>query len=135
MRNIWSTTKGDEEKMACFERKVLRRIYGSILKNEEYRRRINREVQQIYQKPSINAYLMSKRIEWAGHVWRSNGTIKKALEGKIDGKMPRGRPRQRWVDRVNDDLNKCAQGATVTDSMDKDRWRNVVQAAKVLQGP
>ena len=57
--------------MACFERKVLRRIYGPILENEVYRRRTNREVQQIYQKPGVNAYLMSKRIEWAGHVWRS----------------------------------------------------------------
>jgi len=30
----WSTTKGDVEKMACFERRVLRRIYGPILENE-----------------------------------------------------------------------------------------------------
>ncbi|VVC29287.1 Hypothetical protein CINCED_3A009305 [Cinara cedri] len=29
----WSNTKGDEEKMACFERRVLRRIYGPILEN------------------------------------------------------------------------------------------------------
>jgi len=29
----WSTTKGDEEKMACFEKNVLRRIYGPILEN------------------------------------------------------------------------------------------------------
>jgi len=84
--------------MACFERRVLRRIYGPILENEVYRRRTNVEVQQIYQKPGINAYLLSKRIEWAGHVWRSNGILKKALEGKINGKRPRGRPRQRWID-------------------------------------
>ncbi|VVC31930.1 Hypothetical protein CINCED_3A017531 [Cinara cedri] len=39
----WSTTKGDEEKMACFERRVLRMIYGPILENEVYRRRTNVE--------------------------------------------------------------------------------------------
>jgi hypothetical protein len=38
---------------------------------------------------------MSKRIEWAGHVRILNGTIKKALEGKINGKRPRGHPKQR----------------------------------------
>jgi oligoendopeptidase F len=40
------------KKMACFERKVFRRIYGPTLENEEYRRTYV-EVQQIYQKPSI----------------------------------------------------------------------------------
>ncbi|XP_050547614.1 uncharacterized protein LOC126909240 [Daktulosphaira vitifoliae] len=130
----WSTTKGDEEKMACFERKVLIRIYGPILENEVCRRRTNREIQKIYRKPGINAFLMSKRIKWAGHVWRSNGILKKALEGKINGKRPRGRPRQRWIDRVNDDLNKYNQEVTIADSVDRDRWRNVVEAAKVLQG-
>jgi len=37
---------------------------------------------------------MSKRIE-AGHVWRKNGILKKALEGKINEKIPRGCPWQR----------------------------------------
>jgi len=78
--------------MAFFEKRVFRKIYGPILENEVYKRRTNRELHQIYQKPSINAYLMSKRIEWAGHVWRSNGILKKAMEGKINGKRPRGRP-------------------------------------------
>jgi len=64
----WSTTRGDEKKIAFFERRVLRRIYGPIIENEVYRRRTNREIQLIYQKSGINAYLMSKRIEWVGLV-------------------------------------------------------------------
>jgi len=40
------------------------------------------------------------------------GILKKALEGKVNGKRPRDRPRQRWTDRVNGDLNKCTQGMT-----------------------
>jgi len=45
---------------------------------------------------------MSKQIEWAGHVWRSNGILKKPLVGRINGKRPRGHPRQRWIDRVKE---------------------------------
>jgi len=33
----WSVTKGDEEKLNIFERKVLRRIYGPVFENGEYR--------------------------------------------------------------------------------------------------
>lgn len=77
---------------------------------------------------------MSKRIEWAGHVWRSNGIIKTILEGKVDGKRPRGWLRQHWIDRVNDDLNKCSQRIMKENSIDTVRWKNVVEAAKVFQG-
>jgi hypothetical protein len=131
----WATTKGDEEKMACFEKRILRRIYGPTFENEEYKRRTNVEIQQIYQKPSISAYLMSKRIEWTSHVWRSNGILKKVLEGKINAKRPRGRPRQRWLDRVNEDLNKYTPGILIEDSVDRESWKKVVETAKVLQGP
>lgn len=58
-----------------------------------------------------------------------------ALDGKIMGQRPRGRPRKRWADRINGDLNKCAQGVTLTGRLDRDRWRNVgiVGTADVLQ--
>jgi len=44
----WSTNEEDEEIMPWFERRVFRRIYGPILKNERYRRKTNREIQLIY---------------------------------------------------------------------------------------
>lgn len=59
---------------------------------------------------------MSKNIEWAGHVWRSNGITKKPFEGEVDGKIPyRDRPRQRLIaDRINDhDLNQSSQGTAM----------------------
>lgn len=37
----WSATKEDEEKMNIFERKILRRIYGPLIENGQYRRRTN----------------------------------------------------------------------------------------------
>jgi len=63
---------------------------------------------------------VSKQIEWAGRVWmRSNGISNKALEEKINGKLPQS-PRQCWIDSVNDDLDcKCTQGATKADSTDR----------------
>jgi len=32
---------------------------------------------------------MSKRLEWADHVWRSNDLLKKALVGKLNEKRLR----------------------------------------------
>jgi hypothetical protein len=40
----WAVTKGDEEKINIFERKILRLFYGPIMENREYRRRTNQEM-------------------------------------------------------------------------------------------
>jgi hypothetical protein len=34
----------------------------------------------------------------------------------------------------DEDINKCAQGLTLEDSIDRDRWKKLIEAAKVLQG-
>lgn len=72
----WSITKGDEEKLNIFERKVLRRIYDPVFENGEYKRRTNQELYQMFYKPIISWYLKSKRLEWAGHIWRLEGIAK-----------------------------------------------------------
>lgn len=59
--------------------------------------------------------------------------FEKALEENIIGKRPRSRPSHRWVDGVDDDLNKSAQEVTVSDSLERDVWRNVAEAAKVFR--
>jgi len=49
--------------------------------------------------------LKTKRLEWAGHVRRAKDKlINKVLIENPNSKRPRGRPRQRWFDRVNKDL-------------------------------
>lgn len=49
-----------------------------------YKKRTYGEEQQTGKIPKINANLMSKRMDWAGHVWRSNWILKKSLEAKIE---------------------------------------------------
>jgi hypothetical protein len=68
----WASTKSDENKLMIFVRKILRRIFG-LKRNEEgiYEIRSNRELNALYNEPSIVATLKSQRIRWAGHVWRA----------------------------------------------------------------
>jgi hypothetical protein len=59
----WAPTKSDENKLIIFERKILRRIFG-LKRNEEgiYEIRSNRELNALFNKPSIVATLKSQRI-------------------------------------------------------------------------
>lgn len=51
---------------------------------------------------------------------RSKCMIKEVMSGTINGKRPRGWPRQRWIDIVSLDLEKCAPGLRVEES---EEWR------------
>jgi hypothetical protein len=88
----------------------------------------------MFNKPIISSYLKSKRLEWAGHIWRSEGIAKNHFTGRLSGKRLRGRPRQRWEDRVKMDLTEISELIRIEDSEDRDRWKDVVEAAMVLNG-
>lgn len=49
----------------------------------------------------------------------------------INGKRPRGRPRQWWMSIVKSDLKKCAPELKLEDSENRERWSEIIEAAKV----
>ncbi|VVC46515.1 Hypothetical protein CINCED_3A024067, partial [Cinara cedri] len=83
----WPTTKGDEDKLATLERRILRRIFEPKINNttRQYEKRNNIEIQQLYKEPEIVAVLKNRRLAWAGHVWMLNGLMKEVLEWKPQG--------------------------------------------------
>ncbi|KAF0715501.1 Reverse transcriptase domain-containing protein, partial [Aphis craccivora] len=128
-----ATTKTDEQKLARFERKVLRQIFGPRRNQntEEYERRENKEVISMLEDSNIVATMKSKRISWAGHVWRGREqTIGQVTHWKPKSKTLLGRPRQRWLDRVNKDLEMLGTLNGEGIATNRDRWREVVVAAK-----
>ncbi|KAL4113550.1 hypothetical protein QTP88_017159 [Uroleucon formosanum] len=132
----WATTVTDENRLATFERKVLRKIFGSK-RNAlgDFELRTNREVEELYGKTNIIGVLKSSRLGWAGHVWRSGGLIGLATGWKPDTRRPRGRPRQRWKDRITKDASRLGVNDGKEIAQDRDKWRQVVAAAMDLNGP
>ncbi|KAL4152688.1 hypothetical protein QTP88_000521 [Uroleucon formosanum] len=132
----WPTTKGDEDKLAILERRILRRIFGPKINNmtQQYEKRNNIEIQQLYKEPDIVAVLKNRRMAWAGHVWRSNGLMKEVLKWKPQGKRPLGRPKQRWIDKVEKNLAEIGIRDGEIIAQDRDRWKQVCVAVMGLNG-
>lgn len=64
-----ASTKLDEKRLILFERKILRKIYGPKINEENsYERRTNAELKTMFNGPNILGILKSRRISWAGHV-------------------------------------------------------------------
>lgn len=78
----WATTKGDEEKLLRFEKKILRKIHGPIYSQEEQKWKIrsNNELRALFKRQNVVQFVRSMRLEWMGHVWRADGRLLKSLK-------------------------------------------------------
>jgi hypothetical protein len=125
-------TEEDENLLEVFERKVLRKIYGGIQENEQWRALYNDELMNLYRNPSITSYLRAQRLLWIGHVQRMdiNERIpKKSFESNPDGTRPRGRPKARFKDLIEKDLKKFKISNWKVAASDTKRWKNKVWEA------
>ena len=113
----------------CFERKILRKIYGPVKENELWRIRRNDELEAIIKGENTVRFIKCQRIRWLGHIERMQDTAipKKMLCGKLYATRRRGRPKMRWLDDVSTDLRK----------MEISEWRDRAREAycKGGQGP
>jgi hypothetical protein len=90
----------------------------------EYERIKNEEIINMLEDSEIIATMKSKRISWAGHVWRSREQlIGQATYWKPKSKRLLCHLRQRWIDRVHKEMNMLGiqNGGELV--MDGDKWR------------
>jgi hypothetical protein len=69
----WTLSKNSENAVSTFERKILRRIYGPVQDNGQWRIRY-KELYELYGEPVVVTCIKLKRFQWAGHVQRMEGT-------------------------------------------------------------
>jgi hypothetical protein len=136
----WSLTLRDERRLRVFENRVLRRVFGP--KRDEVTgewRKLHNELNDLYSSPNIVRVVKSRRMRWAGHVARmgEGRGVHRVLVGKPEGKRPLGRPRRRWEDNINMDVQEVGggRGDWVELAQDTDMWRALVSTIKNLRVP
>jgi hypothetical protein len=73
-----------------------------------WRKLHNEELGYLYSSPSIIRIIKSGRMRRVGHAARmeEKRIAYRLLEEKPEGRSPLGRPRRRWVDNINMDLEE-----------------------------
>ena len=101
-----------EQQLRIFERK----IFGPVQdENGIWRVRKNQELNEPIGNADTVRFIKSRRMAWLGHVMRMDrGRMpRRILEWKPMGRRIRGRPRKRWIEDVEEDIEtmqKTEQG-------------------------
>ena len=115
-------SKKDEQAVLIFERKIFRRIYGPEYENGEWKSWTNRELEKMSKGENIVRWIKGQRISWLGRVERmeEDRMPKKIITQELEGTGKRGRPRKRWKEEEERDLQVLGVR----------RWRELVADRK-----
>ena len=83
--------------------------------------------------------IKSRRMRWVGHVacMEEGRGVHKVLVGTPEGKGPLGRPRRRWEDNIQMDLQEVGRGCGdwMGLAQNRDRWRALVSTVMNFRVP
>ena len=114
----WTLTKTMEEKIDAFEMWCLRRMGGVSWKEKK----TNEEVlKKLKTERKLLKTIKQRKLRYFGHVKRQDGFLKMTMEGRIEGRRTRGRPRTTWADNVEEWTGRSKQECTRA-AADRQRW-------------
>jgi ribosomal protein S13 len=127
----WTIKKDEEEKLMSFERKILRKIFGAVRENGIWRIRYNHELQLKYREPNIIKVIKASQIRWLGHIFRydDENPVRKVTFQTPEGKRRRGRPRMRWMDRVEKWLRDLGVNRWKNMASSRTGWKKLTETA------
>jgi hypothetical protein len=100
--------------------------------NGIWRIRKNHELNGLIGNADIVRFIKSRRMAWLGHVTRMGGgrMSRRILEWKPVGKRIRGRPRKRWVEDVEEDIQTMGIRGWRKLSKERTEWKKITENAK-----
>jgi hypothetical protein len=97
---------------------------------------MNYELSELVKNADIVRFIKSRRIAWLGHVMRMDEkrTPKRILEWKPIGKGIRGRPRKRWIENIEDDIQIMGLRGWGKLCKERAEWKRITEKAKTHSG-
>ena len=114
----WTLSKANENKIEVFEMWCLR-----YMSNIQWKDHVRNEdvLQKLKTKRHLLQDIQKRKIRYFGHIKRKNNLLTLSMEGKVNGRRPRGRPRNNWVGDIKEwtglPAYDCARRA-----VDRDLW-------------
>jgi len=75
---------------------------------------------KVGEKRQLISVIRNRQKNWIGHVLRGDGLLREVMEGRMEGKRKRGRPRKGMLD----ELIVESYGNMKRKAENRDEWRN-----------
>ena len=100
----WTLTAELEKRILAFEMKNIRKLLGITyldrVTNQEIIDRISSSLTSPF--TDILTTVKRRKLKCYGHVTRGDGLDKIILQGNVEGKRSRGRPKKQWIDNIKE---------------------------------
>jgi len=122
--------------LLIFERKPFRRIYSPEYENEEWKSRANRELEEMSKGENIVIWINWQRISLLGRLERmeEDRMPKKIFIQELERTRRRGRPRKRWKEEVERDLQVLGLRRSRELVANRKKWKGNVRQSKAHSG-
>ncbi|RUS84039.1 hypothetical protein EGW08_008217 [Elysia chlorotica] len=95
--------------------KVFFSIFGSVCSNEK----------NGMQKPELLQLIQRRKLAYYVHIRRHCSIQKRVVEGKVGGKLGRGRKRQSWLANIQE-TSQLRLSVACEAALDHERWRRMI---------
>src|SRR5580692_6210184 len=96
----WALKKDEIQRLSALEMLIWQRMEKVSYKD----RKTNEEVLDIVgEKRSLLETIVRRNKNWIGHILRGEGLLKDVIEGRMEGKPPRGRKRIGMIDDLKEE--------------------------------
>ena len=87
-------------------------------------------------KERLTQQLAKRKLRYAGHIIRgsSGPLLNLALEGRINGKRGRGRPRRSWLDDIMEWSDQKSYAEVKQKTEDRGAWRVMIANLRIEDG-
>jgi len=111
-------------------------MYGPKYENGEWKSRTNRELEEMGKRENIVKWIKGQKISWLCPLERmeDDRMPKKIFTQELEGTRRRGRPRKRWKDEVERDLQVLGVRRWTELVADRKKWKDIVRQAKAHSG-
>ena len=113
----WALKKAQDNKLEVAEMRMC-----GVTKLDKIR---NERIRGTTKVGEITKKVQERRLKWYGQVMRREEHYvgRRAIEMKVHGRRNRGRPKRRWLDKVDDDIKE--KGLSADQVYDRATWRHI----------
>ena len=117
----WTLTKVTSDKLEAFEMWLYRRMLRISWKEHKTHADV---LHKMKTKRSLLNTIKKRKCQYFGHIIRGDGIQRLLMEGRINGRRGRGRPRTMWTDNIKE-WTKMSYNDCIRVAQDRERWRSM----------